>query len=53
MLSDEMMEKLLINDRMRNFDMESQAQIMQMFEEIIREARDENVYATISELLDE
>lgn len=53
MLSDEIMENLLCHYNMRNFTMEAQAQIMQMFEDVIRDAKEANIYATVSELLDE
>ena len=53
MLNDEVMQNLLCHYCMRNFTLEQQAQVMQMFEDMIREAKGANIYATISELLDE
>ena len=53
MLNDEVMQNLLCHYYMRNFNIEQQSQIMQMFEDMIREAKGANIYATISELLDE
>lgn len=53
MLDDEVMQNLLCHYCMRNFTLEQQVQIMQMFEDMIREAKEANVYATVSELLDE
>ena len=53
MMNDEITENLLCHYFMKNFNMEQQAQIMQIFEDIIREAKGANIYATVSELLDE
>ena len=53
MLNDEIMENLMCHYFMKYFTMEQQSQIMQMFEDVIREAKGANIYATISELLDE
>ena len=53
MLSDKVLEEILLHGYMRNFDMESQAQIIKIFEDVMKKEREENVYATISELLGE
>ena len=53
MLDNEVMENLLTHKCMKNFSIEVQAEIIQMFEDIIRKAKGANIYATISELLDE
>ena len=52
MLNDEVMENLLCHYFMKNFTIEAQAQIMQIFEDVIRQAEEANIYATVSELLD-
>ena len=51
MLNDEVMENLLCHYFMKNFTIEAQAQIMQIFEDVIRQAEEANIYATVSELL--
>lgn len=52
MLNDEVMENLLCHYFMKNFTIEAQAQIMQIFEDVIRQTEEANIYATVSELLD-
>ena len=52
MLTSEVLETFLSHQLMREFDMESQAQIMQIFEDVLFELRGEIGDATISELLD-
>lgn len=53
MLNERIIEELFNHYYMRNFSIESQTQIIQIFEDIIRNERLVNAYATISELLDE
>lgn len=51
MLNDEVLEKLLLHPNMREFCLYQQTQIINMFDDVVQQMKEEKPYASISELL--
>lgn len=53
MLNDDILEKIICHRAVSNFCLETQAEIINMFEEILEQIKEDNPYVTVSELLNE
>ena len=51
MLNDEVLEKILLHPNIREFGLYQQTEIINMFDDVIEQMKEEKPYATISELL--
>ena len=51
MLNDEVLEKILLHPNMRRFCLYEQTEIINMFDDVMEQMKEEKPYATISELL--
>lgn len=51
MLNDEVLEKLLLHPNMKDFCLYQQTQIINIFDDVVQQMKEEKPYASISELL--
>lgn len=51
MLNDEVLEKILLHPNMRNYCLHQQTEIINIFDDVVQQMKEEKPYATISELL--